>query len=154
MFQSETASPGRKPAASTSHSSIPILPSLYFKSARVSPPETFCALYNPYRKHRPAAGTVQPHSEQCRFLAKVFHHRLAGMRTQVVHHRRGCCRPWITGGVQKIIRKLRRRAAGRHLGKMPSCLRRPNLEDITRTLRPANRNQRVISNTVPSREPP
>lgn len=53
---------------------------------------------------------------QSRLLAKAFHNSLTRMRTQVVHHQVDGIGPWVTGGdVQKVIRKLGRRAAGRYV---------------------------------------
>ncbi len=62
-----------------------------------------------------------------RFLAKEVPPSLAGMRTQVVHRQVDGVGLRIMGGdVQKAVRKLGCRAAGRHPGKMPPCLRHPH----------------------------
>src|SRR6266536_4237543 len=57
-------------------------------------------------------------------LAKAFHHRLAGMRTQVVQHQMDGVRLWVADrDFQQVVGKLGRGTVGRHLGEIPSGFR-------------------------------
>src|SRR6266567_4289666 len=54
-------------------------------------------------------------------LAKAFHHRLAGVRTQIVQHHMDGIRLRVTDrDLQQVVGKLRRGAVGRHLGEVAS----------------------------------
>src|SRR5437016_2228155 len=52
-------------------------------------------------------------------LAKAFHHRLVGMRTQIVQHQMDGVRLWVADRtLEQVVGKLGRRAMGRHLGEV------------------------------------